>query len=187
MKSKQLKSRNSDNDDAVKKALGKHLSGNLYDDPDKISELVKGYEKGKLSDGDLNIVLGALNQFDFETGKSFLMAIPQPYEPMMLRLRNKIIEEYDCKTHLEYALSDTIAMAYIRILQQGYLLNGMVSDGVLSEHQIEVMKMASKEADRANRNLLSATQTLLQIKSKPINIQIKNAYMANQQVNQSPS
>ncbi len=172
-------------DDAIKKALGKYAGGNKYDDPREVTKLVEKYEKGQLSDSEISVFSNLRNQFNFEGGLSFLAAIPESHEGMMMRLRKKTIEEYNCKTHLEYALADIIAMSYIRILEQGYLLNIIASDGAISKHQAEVMKIASKEADRANRNFLSAIQTLLQMKSKPINVQIKNAYMAqNQQVNQ---
>lgn len=106
--------------------------------------------------------------------------------PFVIEFANQIIAEYDCKTATEKALAETIAAAYIRILEFTGYMTRMVRDKYCSMTLSGAYKVASQELDRANRHFINAIATLKQIKTPAMSIQVKatNAFVAqNQQVN----
>jgi len=105
-------------------------------------------------------------------------------------MATQLIEEYDCKTILEKSLCEMIANSYWRIISTSKLMNEDLNLNYPSKYKDNYLAILSKELDRQNRTYLSAINTLIEIKSPSmtINLNSENTYLGkNQQFNNNSS
>jgi hypothetical protein len=106
----------------------------------------------------------------------------------------QLYKEYDCQTTLEKALAQSVVIAFEHILDYSRRLHTMMENtGGATAIDIKVyplflkrMQIIGLELDRANRQFLTALQTLKQIKAPQmeVNVKTKTAFVAqNQQFN----
>lgn len=110
--------------------------------------------------------------------------------PMLARIRQRIIRDYNCQTSLELILADSIVACYWRITRAEMQLTKIVdkADGSWSFNQLKVniMKELNKEIDLANRRMNMNIVLLKEMKQPPIkvNVRTNNAFIGqNQQFN----
>lgn len=105
------------------------------------------------------------------------------YRPMAIELRRQLIKDFDCKTYSEKVLVDAIVSGYILTIgcARAFTLN--VHREFMSAVANTHMATMSKEIDRAQRQLTTAMQMLIQLKRPPLNVQIKakTAFVAQSQ------
>lgn len=105
----------------------------------------------------------------------------------MIEYANDLIKEYDCKTPSENALCEIITNSYFQILRiNRRMTSTMDAWEYLSNNRNNYINVLSKELERANRSYLYSLNTLREIKSPKmsINVKTKNAFIwTNQQFN----
>lgn len=106
----------------------------------------------------------------------------------------QLYKEYNCQTASEKALAQTVVIAFEHILDYSRRLHSMLeTTGRMQVMDIKTYPLILKriqiiglELDRANRQFLTALQTLKQIKAPQleVNVKTKTAFVAqNQQFN----
>lgn len=113
-------------------------------------------------------------------------AVIEEMRPFAIEFANQLTVEYECKSPTEKALVETVAAAYLRILQFTQVMTRQMRDEHCSVILNGFYKVASQELDRANRHFISAISTLKQLKSPAITVQVKatTAFVSqNQQIN----
>lgn len=122
----------------------------------------------------------------FENDHSLVETVDERYRGMTIQLRRQLIKDFNCTTYAEKVLVDAIVSGYMRNLKCARTFNGTVGQGSTTAVLNGFLAIISKEMDRANRHMLVAYQTLVNLKKPPINVQVKaqNAFVAqNQQLN----
>ena len=105
----------------------------------------------------------------------------------------QLYKEYNCQTASEKALAQTVVIAFEHVLDLSRRLHIMMDNTSVQVMDIKTypfllkrMQIIGLELDRANRQFLTALQTLKQIKAPQIevNVKTKTAFVAqNQQFN----
>lgn len=117
-------------------------------------------------------------------------AVFEEMRPFAIEFANQLTVEYECKTPTEKALAETVAAAYLRIMQFTQVMTRQMRDEHCSMIQNGFYKVASQELDRANRHFTSAIAMLKQLKSPTMTVQVKatTAFVSqNQQINAIPN
>lgn len=158
------------------KSIVKKMTNELNDDSFKCGNIASNTHKGL----EQYLKLNSLNNHLLLT-----KSCNEDYQPLIVQFSKDLIEEYQCTTSSEKALVHTIAIAYYRILNCSRLYNNEMNTKSISRERTELIKSHGKELDRANRQFISALETLKLIKQPAIKINLKadNAYLAeNQQI-----
>ena len=181
-----------DNNEAIKEA--KQFSKYLVPSFDA-DENLKGFarkvlpkiNKGeKLDEIDNKLLREVSFILGVENGIPMMESVEERYRGMMFNLRKELIKEYDCKTFSEKALVDVIVGAYSRNLSLSRMLTHTATKRETTPNLNNYLATISKEIDRANRQFISALETLRQLKQPElkVNVRTKNAFIAqNQQFN----
>ena len=143
-------------------------------------------DKGDVGKELLEKLNEAISIVSLDSHYGLAKATIEDLRPFAIEFSRQLVAEYDCITPTEKALVETIAAAYIRILEFTGYMTRMTRDERCSMILSGAYKVASQELDRANRHFINAVSTLKQLKSPTMNIQVKatNAFVAqNQQVN----
>jgi hypothetical protein len=117
-------------------------------------------------------------------------AVGESYRPFLIQFARDLVQEYECKTTSERATAQAIALSYTRILEFSERMNRAANTRDYSQERNGYYAVLSKDLDRAYRQFSSLLLLLKQLKSPPIelNIRTKNAFIAhNQQINSSPA
>ena len=110
----------------------------------------------------------------FENDHTVAMTVSKKYRGLAIELRRQMIKDLQCKTHTEKVLVDAVVNAYVRTLRYSEAMTAMIDfDNSLWPEKTSFLSMLGKELDRANRHLLAAYQTLIQLKQPPIKVQVK--------------
>lgn len=120
----------------------------------------------------------------FENDHTVAMTVTKKYRGLAIELRRQMIKDLQCQTHTEKVLVDAVVSAYIRTLRFTEAFTAaMDNDNSLWPEKINFLNMVGKQLDRANRHLLSAYQTLIQLKQPPLKVQVKakNAFIGQAQ------
>jgi len=113
-------------------------------------------------------------------------AVKDEYKPLAVEFANQLFKEYEVKSSGEKALVQVIINSYIQLLHNSRRYNNNSDVEFLSPERTKHLAMLGKQIDRANRQFLSALSMLHQMKSPPLNVNIKahTAFIAqNQQLN----
>jgi hypothetical protein len=114
-------------------------------------------------------------------------SVDREYRHFITEMIMKTEQEYDCKTVIEKSLAETIALSHIRIICFSKAMNNYLPGKISINKEInDYYTIASKELDRAHRQLTNAILTLRQIKMPytPLNITARTAFIGqNQQIN----
>lgn len=142
-------------------------------------------EVSKESDKKIIEVMMAL---EIDTHVALMESFDPHYRGLAKELSTQIIKDYHATTSAEKALSELIANAFIRVIDNSRRLNNdLGSPGTpITENKTKYLSMLSIQIDRANRQFLNALITLKQLKAPTIemNIKTKNTFVAqNQQIN----
>lgn len=159
----------------------------LKDDPEalikKASKIVEGKEDNNLSDTE-KLQLVFLN--NLKTGYAIVELVREVVAPRALSFYRELCDEYDCETPSERALAQLAVVSFERSLDCSRRLKNVYSQGETTDLLNKYMALTSTEQDRANRQYISAISTLKQLKSPPmqVNVRTNTAFVAqNQQVN----
>lgn len=146
----------------------------------------KGKERKKL-EGEMNEkAKKAVTIIGLETHYPLAGMISEGLRPLVLEIVGQIEKEYDCKTATEKILAEMAAGAYVRALEYGQIFNNYTRVEFLTHEKNNYYAIMSKETDRSFRQFTSAISFIKQIKSPPIefNIRAKAAFISqNQQIN----
>lgn len=164
----------------------------MIDDPRRlipqIYDQMKEHE-GPVKDKDQGLIEKGLLALGFENDYSLIETIDEKYRPMAVELRRQLIKDFDCKTYSEKVLVDTVTSGYMRHLRSAKVYNNILAKGTLDKLGCDILSTMGKEMDRAQRQLMTALQTLVNLKRPPLKVQVKaqNAFVAqNQQLNVQP-
>lgn len=176
--------------DLVKKALRADYDPDkiLQTATDKIIAIVSGNRKKteKATKELIEISNKSLMSLGLETHYALAETIDTRYRPLVIEVVRQIEKEYDCETPSEKILAEIIAGTYGKIIEYSKRLEYCTKIEYLSNEKNGYYAMLSKELDRAHRQLITAFITLRQIKTPPIelNVKAKTAFVAqNQQIN----
>ena len=129
----------------------------------------------------------AFLSMEAETHMGLIEGFGHRYGGMADELSSRIIKEYQCNTHAEKMLAETVVGAFMRYLDASRRFNnGLAANSDITANLTGFLAMMSKQMDRAHRQYLSALMTLKQLKAPNIevNIKAKTAFVAqNQQIN----
>jgi len=124
--------------------------------------------------------------FGLDTQVPLWESVSNKYAVLAIRFSKQLIEEYDCKTASEKALTQIVANAFARVMEFSNTL-GKCRNLEYARNEVNgYYSIISKELDRANRQFIAALTTLKQLKapSLEINVKAKTAFVAeNQQLN----
>ncbi len=142
-------------------------------------------EVSKKSDEKIIEVMMAL---ETDTHVALMESFSLQYRGLAKELSTQIIKDYNATTSAEKALSELIANAFIRVIDNSRRLNNDLGGPGLpiTETKTKYLSMLSIQIDRANRQFLNALVMLKQLKAPTIemNIKTKNTFVAqNQQIN----
>jgi len=114
-------------------------------------------------------------------------SVPVEHRYLITEFIHRTEEEYQCKTGIEKSLAQIIALSHIRIISISKTMSNYLAGEVGVNRDInDFFTIASKELDRAHRQLTNAIMTLRQIKvsASPLNIKANTAFISqNQQFN----
>jgi hypothetical protein len=112
------------------------------------------------------------------------------YYQSLTRMRQRIVNDYNCKTSIEFMLADSIVASYWRIMRNESRISILMeeADGKwsLGESKINIIEELNKGIYLANRRLTTNISLLKEIKQPPIKINLKSntAFIGqNQQFN----
>lgn len=155
-----------------------------------IPKFFHGNEKEKTEAlKDLNEkALEVLSSLETDTHVALMESFNPQYRGLAKELSTQIIKDYNATTSTEKVLSELVANAFIRVIDNSRRLNNdLGGPGVsITENKTKYLTMLSLQIDRANRQFLNALVTLKQLKSPTVEMNIKttNAFVAqNQQIN----
>ena len=128
---------------------------------------------------------------EVETHVVLMGSVDKKYSGMAKELSSQIIDEYQCTTHAEKMLVETIVNAFIQNLENSRRFNGCIkSNEFISSELTQYLAILGKQIDRSHRQFLSSLSMLKQLKQPQMEINIKtnNAFVANnQQINANPT
>ena len=123
----------------------------------------------------------------FENDYALSVTLGTKHAGLGIELRRQLIKDFQCSTHADKVLVDTVVCAYVRYMTCVESFQSYLNDvNFLSHEQTQFIGVLSKEMERANRQMLTAYQMLVNRKQPPLQVQInmKNAFLANnQQIN----
>jgi|GEM_PF-1865772 len=166
-----------DLDDALKrygKALARHSRGNT-----KLTESArKDIESA---------VRSAMYALEVETHYGLMDSFDEKYRSMAKEMTSQIIKEYECTTHAEKMLVESVVSGFISQLSHTKRFNSCFNaQEYISSELAQFLGMLGKQIDRSNRQFLSSLAMLKQLKQPKVEVNIKanNAFVAeNQQIN----
>ena len=140
-----------------------------------------------MSEKDNNQKILELYRNNFNSNHIFLAeTVSWNMQIWVAELASQLIKEYDCKTILEKSLCEIIANSYGRIISTSKLMNEDLNLKYPSKEKTPYLGILSKELDRQNRNYLTAINTLIEMKSPnmTINLNSENTFLGqNKQFN----
>lgn len=157
--------------------IREHLKKNkLQIDPDLVlREVDKEFRDGNIGSIPIDTksnLFKALTLVEFDTGTLMFTIVPEQYRTFAIDMMRQLQKEYNCELPSEKATTELIALSFVRILELQRRINGYINSQ-LSQTDISFFSVLSKELDRANRQYLSALQTLRMLKQPSLNVSIK--------------
>lgn len=154
-----------------------HLKKNkLQIDPDVVlREVDKEFSSGKNDNVPINPksnYFRAMTLVEFDNGTLMFTIVPEQYRTFAIDMMRQLQKEYNCVLPSEKATTELIVLSFVRVLELQRRINGYISSQ-LSQTDISFFSTLSKELDRANRQYLSALQTLRMLKQPSLNVSIK--------------
>ncbi len=167
----------------------KHIMKKLSED--LLPQINSGKANKKIYKETEKVIRKALTAFGLDTHYPLVEIVNERYRPLAIEFSRQLIEEFDCKTPSEKALSQIVVNAYLRVLDDSRKYNSCLEAGkYLSNERTKHLAVISKQLDRSNRQFITALATLKQIKTPllEVNVKTKTAFISqNQQLNISPS
>lgn len=158
------------------------------DDPEALRQI--GYDnsivskKGKEQRHDALIKL-CLSQ-SLENLSIECMSIDENYRSYFIQLVRDLNKEYDCKKPSEKIIINSIALAYTHLLASTSIMQNILTLQTVHKDRTGYYSMISKDKDRAFKQYTEAMRLLIQMRQKPMKVNIKtnNAIIGeNQQFN----
>lgn len=165
--------------------LGEKRRLKEYDELDKLKKLTKEQEKKK---SELTIELALLNGLDNGIILQNIVGDAK-FARGLVKIRQGLIEEHQCKTNSELMLVDRITTAYWRGMRYEMYLNRLIEPEpdkfLFNEFKIKTLKELHKGIELSNRQFETGLTILKNLKQPRLNVRVTadNAYVAqNQQV-----
>ena len=146
----------------------------------------KIYQNGKLTDEEQKEFYKIVMSYGLDNSFSMLEAIEDRYRGLIQGLREELIKEFNCITYRKKALVDLAINAYSRNLTMSRFLVNTINMGHTTAILNNFLGVISKEIDRANRQFITALDTLRQFKQPELKVNVKTntAFISqNQQIN----
>jgi hypothetical protein len=112
------------------------------------------------------------------------------YYQSLARMRQKIVNDYGCKTSIELMLADSIVASYWRVMRNESRISVIMEEEngswTLNESKMKIIEELNKGIYFANRRLITNISLLKEMKQPPIKVNLKsnNAFIGqNQQFN----
>ena len=173
-----------------KDRVKKHMISNGFYDPDKFIEDFSNNmdkSKGELSSKLCEDYQRVAMTLGLDTHLPIAESLPEDYRLFLVEIIKNVEKEYGCKSSIEKALAETIALSHVRVIHLTKTFNNYTLVGTaISKEKNNYYNLIGKELDRAHRQLSNGILTLKQIKSPtiPFNVTAKTAFFAkNQQIN----
>ncbi len=99
--------------------------------------------------------------------------VDERWKPMVMDLAQSIQKEYACVSSSEIALAGLAASAYYRSLRAARKMNAYLVQTETNMIGVHLMATHSKEIDRAERQYLSAIDTLRSRRQPQVNVKIQ--------------
>jgi len=172
------------------KALAKQKEDDFYFntyDPEyvlkKIQKSIAG--KAKIPKGSLDLVIQYESSHSLDNYYHPTQSVLKKYRPNFIQIIKDLEAEYKCKRPSEKMILHNIANAYIRILAFSERLQVAVTEDQLGKDRTDYYNHLSKEVERANKQYAEGIRLLMQMRMKPINVNIKtqNAMFGKNQLN----
>ncbi len=128
----------------------------------------KSYE----GEGKIDIVKG-MSLYEFDNAVLMSMGISDINTPFAIDLMRKIQKEFDCQSTSEKATAELAASSYARMLDIQKLQSTFMSKESYGELTVRVIATLGKELDRAQRQYLTAIQTLRTLRQPPMQLTIR--------------
>jgi len=171
----------------IKKLLGKPIYGIEAQIDKRIAK--NKSSKDDVTEQDINIA----SLFNLDNFYSLRELVSNWDKGRAAEFGIQLYKEYNCQTASEKALAQTVVIAFEHVLDLSRRLHIMMENTSVQVMDIKTypfllkrMQIIGLELDRANRQFLTALQTLKQIKAPQIevNVKTKTAFVAqNQQFN----
>lgn len=125
----------------------------------------------------------AMTMLEFNHGVLLSNAVTDLHSSFALEFFQSLLKEFDCKTPSEKSLAETVALNFVRVLQNQMQIKH-VQKSINTRYDIQHLAVLSKELDRAERHYLTSLQTLRMYKMPQlaVNINTQNAFVGNNQV-----
>jgi hypothetical protein len=167
------------------------LSTPLYDAEAQLDRHLKGSPTKKKA---TKLIVDLAPLFNLDNFSSFRELVTEWSNGRATEFGIQLYKEYNCQTASEKALAQSVVIAFEHILDYSRRLhivmentgNAKVIDIKVYPLFLKRMQIIGLELDRANRQFLTALQTLKQIKAPQleVNVKTKTAFVAqNQQFN----
>ena len=157
--------------------IREHLKKNkLQIDPDTVLiEVDKEFRDGNCGsvavDPKSNL-FKALTLVEFDNGTLMFTVVPEQYRTLAIDMMRQLQKEYACELPSEKAMTELITLSFVRILELQRRINNYISSSI-NRTDLAFFALLSKDLDRANRQYLSALQTLRMLKQPLLNVSIK--------------
>ncbi|MDC1205324.1 hypothetical protein N8083_00555 [Candidatus Pacebacteria bacterium] len=152
-----------------------------------LEELAEMLDNDIKNDKAIELFFKSQHALGLDTHVPVAESVPYEHRYLITEFINRTEEEYQCETAIEKSLAEVIALSYIRIISISKTMSGYLAGQVGVNRDInDFFTIASKELDRAHRQLTNTIMTLRQIKvvSTPMNIKANTAFISNnQQIN----
>jgi len=141
------------------------------------------FQDKPLSGKDLEIINQAIIDMGIENDFSIIESAEPRYRGMIINLRRNLIKEFQCVTYSEKVLVDLAAGAYARNLSLSSQLSHIANRKEITALTNSYISILSKEIDRANRQFITAIETLKQFRQPGLKVNIKtnNAFISQSQ------
>lgn len=132
-----------------------------------------GMEKKDFSAGGDDPVFKAMTLREFDNGTLLTLAASKETSTFAIDLMRKIQQEYVCVTASEKAVAELASACFIRALEMQRRIKAYLDIGTFTGIGVQYVSVLSKDLDRANRQYLTAIQTLGALRQPPMKLSIR--------------
>ena len=131
-----------------------------------------------------SVIAKALTLREFDHGVLLAWGLKDEYQTFAVQLSRDYQEQYKCGTAGRKSLAELAVLNYCRTLEIQRRINNYLGNDSVSELGVKYLAVMSKELDRAQRQYMSAIQTLEMGMIPPMKVNVKAgvANIGNQQM-----
>lgn len=125
----------------------------------------------------------AMTLKEFDNGLLMSLGLQSIYKTFAIQLSQDLQRDYKCETAGRKSLAEVAALNHVRILDLQRHINGFLIKDAYGDLTAKIIAVLSKELDRAQRQYMTAIQTLEMGVQPPLKVNVRTqvANVANQQ------